>query len=474
MTLDLHPPSVVFRGRFWGADELTELAARWRQPVHDSESPLVAVVMTNHPQAVAAFFAAFRGSRPLIVLPPTPSAWRAEPPLPKATQLVLPPVLAELAPAAEALGLRPMALPEPAAAMSLGTAVRSSVTSPGLVLFTSGSTGAPKPVYRTADQVVGSARLIFDLLGVPRGSWVAGTLPLFTTHGVSCLLGTAERAGILGLLERFEPAAALTLFASHPFHYWPGVPVMAQMLARLARQRSLRRSHVPPICSVAGASLSEETGRAFREEFAVSLRVIYGSTEAGMVSMDDLSEEPRWDGGARVAPGVEVSIGDDPRAPVTSGQPGRIWIRSPFYMEGYGYPPTLARPDGLDGWWPMADRGRLSDDRRLAVLGRVDDAFKTRAGFLVEPAAIIATLLACPGVADAAVVPVASPAGVVPGALVESAFTIEVSELRSRLAARLPWWCQPVVLRVVDALPRLATGKVDHERCAAMLHASLG
>lgn len=460
---------MLFRGRDWPADELTSLAARWLDVVRDDGAPLVAVVMGNHPQAVAAFFAASGGSRPVVVLPPEPAAWRTEPPPPPGTRLVLPPALADLARAAEACGLGARVLPEPAAIASRDVAAARFLATPGFVLFTSGSTGAPKPVYRTVAQVLGSVTRILDAVRAPRGAAIAGTLPLSTTHGVSTLLAAAERAGTLGLLERFEASTALSLFASRRFDYWPAVPVMAEVLTRAVARHEAGRWRVPEMCTVAGAPLAPAQWHAFRDRFGVALRAIYGSTEVGMVTIDSApADQVRPGRAGQVAPGIEVRIGDDPRSPVAAEAAGRIWVRSPLFMEGYGYPPRLERDDGIDGWRPMADRGRLDDDGNLAIVGRIDSAFKTRGGYLVEPEAIAGALRALPGVTDAAVLPVATATGIVAAALVETA-TLREADVRTQLQAALPSWSQPRLLHVVPVLPRLATGKIDRSACSAIL-----
>jgi len=224
------------------------------------------------------------------------------------------------------------------------------------------------------------------------------------------------------------------------------------------------------MCTVAGAPLSEAQWHAFRERFGVALRAIYGSTEVGMVSIDAApADEIRPGSAGQVAPGIEVRIGEDPCSPVPADVAGQIWVRSPLFMQGYGYPPRLERPDAVDGWRPMPDRGSLAEDGTLTIAGRTDEAFKTRGGHLVEPEAIAAAIHACPGVTDAIVVPIDTDSGVVAGALVESTATLRAAELRTQLQAALPSWAQPRVVHVVAALPRLATGKIDRRRCAAIL-----
>jgi long-chain acyl-CoA synthetase len=326
-------------------------------------------------------------------------------------------------------------------------------------------------VYRTPAQVLGSVMRILDAVAAPCAAEIAGTLPLSTTHGITTLLAAAARRGTLGLVERFEPAAVLTLFASREFHYWPAVPVMAEMLTRLAERRPSGRWRVPAMCTVAGAPLTVAAWRAFRKRFGVPLRAIYGSTEVGVVSIDAApSDEVRPGRAGQAPPGVEVLIGDDPRAPGSPGGAGRIWVRSPLYMEGYGYPPELEQPPAIDGWRALADRGWLDDGGNLYIAGRADDAFKTQGGYLVEPAAVAAALNACDGVTDAIVVPVETPSGIVAGALVESPVGVRAPELRAHLETALPSWSRPRMVHVVGALPRLATGKIDRMRCSAILH----
>ena len=145
------PPPVFFRGRHLSAGEMAGMAgASWDAlgaPFRES-SRLTAMVMANHPEAVALFFALSACRAPLVLLPPEPRGWRTAPALPPATRLVLTPALASHAAEAAALGLDVTVLPQPRAVAADAAGGLPFLTCPGLVFFTSGSTGLPRPVYR--------------------------------------------------------------------------------------------------------------------------------------------------------------------------------------------------------------------------------------------------------------------------------------------------------------------------------------
>jgi long-chain acyl-CoA synthetase len=138
-------------------------------------------------------------------------------------------------------------------------------------------------------------------------------------------------------------------------------------------------------------------------------------------------------------------------------------------MEGYGFPPRLAARKGCEGWWPTQDLGSLDDMSCLTLAGRVDDCFKTSGGYLVNPGEIADALMSHPGVADLVVLPVPSPAGVLIGALVESASTLDPHEVRVVAARTLPPWLSPQIVAVTACLPRLAGGKPDRAACLVLL-----
>lgn len=469
----LLPPSIIFHGRPWSTEALTGMAAGWRD-VLDKEFQAsgrpIAMVMANHPDLVALLFALSCFPSPLILLPLDLRPWRSSPPLPADTRLVLLSVQQHLEADARSLGFDVTILPDPDEAR-VSPNEPAFMTMPGLVLFTSGSTGRPRPVYRSTPAALSMARTLMGTVGLSRGSGVIATLPLARAFGLNLgLFAAAVLEAPLALLERFDHNALLRLFASQKYQCWAGTPMMADVLSRCP----LPGPHpAPPVCLI-GGHVSADLARRFKERFGVPLRSYYGTTETGSISVDGaLGVEVRAGTAGRPVPGVELCIGD-PGTPHPAGMLGQIWISSPRCLtEGYGSPPDLEPPETVHGWWPSPDVGSLDEGGFLTIAGRLDDCFRTAAGYLINPGAVAAALENFRGVTDTAVVPLETTTGPVLGVLVESATPLSTVDLRNHLLRSVPRWSQPRIVETTDALPRLASGRVDRRACITLLATSL-
>lgn len=469
------PPPILFEGRRWSAEELAGLALGWRDVIEGemARAPrLVALPMANHPEAVALLFALSCFSVPVVLLPPALRGWQSVPAVPDGTPLFLPPALWRLAAEGERLGLRPHRLSEPARAASAGAP--SFMAAPGFVFFTSGSTGTPRPVYRTAAQLLEAGRSPTAAVGFPAGAGLIGAVPLDRTFGMHHgLMAATVLRRPLALLARVQPHALLALFASGDYHYWAGMPVMADVLSRCRLPGAAPRPHpAPPICVISGR-LSGPVCEAFRARFDVPLRQLYGTTETGAVTMDAAPADlVRPETAGRPLPGVRVRIGDDPRTPLPAGTPGRVWVSSPGCTPGYGFPPELEPPPSIGEWWASPDVGELDGDGYLTLAGRMDDCVRTGAGHVMSTAVIASALETHPRIAEAIVVPIGRATEPVLAALIECVGVLDMDEVREHLARTLPPWSQPRVLVQVHALPRLPSGKPDRLACIARLEQS--
>jgi acyl-CoA synthetase (AMP-forming)/AMP-acid ligase II len=190
----------------------------------------------------------------------------------------------------------------------------------------------------------------------------------------------------------------------------------------------------------------------------------YGLTEHPTVSASSLDDDPEVlahsDG--HVLAGVEVQIRDDAGSVLRAGIEGEIFTRGPDRCAGYLHP-DLNRAFDAHGWMSTGDLGVLDARGNLTVTGRSKDLI-IRNGVNIAPAEVENALMACPGVADAAVIGIPDERTgerAVAVVVAQRGQDVSLSALTAHLAAMgvaKPKW--PEELRVVDELPRTASGKV--------------
>ena len=311
-----------------------------------------------------------------------------------------------------------------------------------VVLFTSGSTGEPRPVALTRENFEASARGSADILGVRTDDRWLCCLPVFHVGGLSILVRSALNATTAVLEERFDVQRVKDLLESGEVTVVSLVPTM---LARL-RDAGLERAHGLRALLLGGGPIPDELF-AWAVGVGLPVRLTYGMTE----TTSQIATAAAGERLAHPLPGVGVRISAD----------GEILVRGEMVAPGAA--------DG-DGWLHSGDVGSLDADGRLTVHGRLKDLIVT-GGENVAPVEVEQALLAHPGVADAGVLGVpdrewgeAVCALVVPGEL-----GVAPDQLREWCRERLPGFKAPKRIELVDALPRNAAGKLVRDELRTLI-----
>lgn len=308
---------------------------------------------------------------------------------------------------------------------------------PWTLLFTSGTTGAPKPVLLSHRNHTASALASAWSLGVsPDDRWLC-VLPLFHIGGLAILIRSAVYGTAADLHEGFDTGRAGAALAGKATL----VSLVPTMLRRLV---DAGHEAAPPLRAIllgGGAAPAELVARARKR----GTRVVrtYGMTETA----SQIAAATADHAGARPLPGVELRIGPE----------DEILVRGPM----------VARSQvGREGWLHTGDRGRLDGEGRLQVLGRLDEVIVT-GGENVAAGEVEEALRSHPGVAEASVAGTPDPewgeavtAWVVPTRGLEPSPAELIDHCRQRLAG----FKLPKRVHFVPALPRSAAGKVMRSR----------
>ncbi|MFG1320804.1 AMP-binding protein [Xanthobacter autotrophicus] len=350
------------------------------------------------------------------------------------------------------------------------TPVETGPDDPGIIIFTSGTTGNPKGALHGHRVLLGHLPCIQfvhqympqpgDLHWTPVDwAWIGG---LFDVLFPSLYLGVpvlAHRA------KKFDPDAAMDLMARHHVRNVFLPPTALKLL----RQADVRHDGLKLRSLLTGGeTLGAELGAFVQERLGVEAREIYGQTECNLVVGSNSSFFPIRPGAmGKAIPGRDVRIVDDEGHPLPTGAEGHIGIRrgDPVMMLEYWKNPEATAQKYAGDFLLTGDMGRQDEDGYLWYVGRSDDVI-TSAGYRIGPGEIEDCILKHPAVALVAVVGVPDPlrteavkAWVVlkPTAVPSEALAKEIQDfVKTRLSAHE----YPRHVAFADTLPMTATGKI--------------
>jgi len=332
-----------------------------------------------------------------------------------------------------------------------------------MVIYTSGTTGAPKGV------VVSRQAIAADLDALTQAwQWTADDvlvhgLPLFHIHGlVLGLLGSLRVGNRFVHTGKPTPAGYAQACAEAGGTLFFAVPtVWSRVVADQAAAQALR----PARLLVSGSAalpvpvfdrLAELTGHRPIERYGASESLITISTRA------DGERRPGWVG-LPVA-GVQTRLLDDngDAVPQDGETVGKLQVRGPTLFDGYlNRPEATAEAFDADGWYRTGDVAVLDSEGMYRIVGRESVDLIKSGGYRVGAGEIETSLLGHPGVQEASVVGLPDEdLGQRIVAYVVGSADLNTDELINYVAQELSVHKRPREVRIVDALPRNAMGKV--------------
>jgi long-chain acyl-CoA synthetase len=283
------------------------------------------------------------------------------------------------------------------------TPVDSLPSDLAILLYTSGTTGLPKGVMLTHENLGAAVESAFrQNPDLERGPMLH-PLPMTHVYGV-LVQNVANRWGFSTVLMRqFEPGRALEAIEGYKIRYLPVVPTMLMyMLQHPERERRDLSSLVRIISG--GAALPEPLRQKTEAVFRCRIDQGYGLSESCSVATGYEIDRPYRPGSAGVAtPGVEIRILDDQGRPVAARSAGEICLAGANVTGGYWRDPDATNELIKDGWLHTGDIGFLDEDGYLFITDRKKDLI-IKGGENISPREIEEALYLHPAVAEVAVV----------------------------------------------------------------------
>ncbi|MCC5619794.1 acyl-CoA synthetase [Nostoc sp. CHAB 5715] len=353
---------------------------------------------------------------------------------------------------------------------NVGRLLEVDVTRRALILYTSGTTGKPKGVVTTHQNIQAQVTSLITAWEWTSSDRILHILPLHHIHGIinvlTCALWTGAKCH---LLSKFDAETVwnqicdgdLTLFMAVPTIYVK--LIAAWETASKERQKSMSAGCAKMRLMVSGsAALPVQVLEKWQTISGHFLLERYGMTEIGMALSNPLHGERLSGYVGKPLPEVEVRLVDESGELVPAGTPGEIQVKGPGVFLEYWQNPQATAKTFQDGWFCTGDTAVVENDN-YRILGRMSvDIIKT-GGYKVSALEIEEVLREHPDIQECAVVGVADlewGERVCAALVLQGSQALTLESFRSWAKERLAVYKVPTQILTVAELPRNAMGKV--------------
>ena len=353
------------------------------------------------------------------------------------------------------------------------------------LLFTSGSSGEPKGVVLTHRNLLGNCWQISSLSILPAEAVMLACLPIFHSFGFCATVWYPLLRGcrVVTVPSPLDTRRIIDAVREEGCTVWVAAPTFARPVLKKAERRDLRTMEV----LVTGAEkLPEELAAYAREKFHLELMQGYGLTETSpVIGLNQPDPAPgaetnthqtgqRAGSIGRLVPGMTARVVDpETFAELPATETGLVLFRGPNVFPGYLNDPAKTEGAFRDGWFVTGDLGRFDEDGFLFIEGRLS-RFSKLGGEMVPHGTVEQKILEAFGLVGTEgyavfVAGVPDPAKGEQLVLLSTRPEITADVLREKLsAAGVPNLWIPRVVKPVEAIPVLGTGKLDLKAAKAL------
>jgi long-chain acyl-CoA synthetase len=338
------------------------------------------------------------------------------------------------------------------------------------MLYTSGTTGRPKGVFRRTRPVVSQLTAVAN----ETAKWTPGkdlsilTGPLYHAAPLGLNLVLPINAGVATILmDKWDPEETLRIIHDHKATHTHLVPTMMHRMLQLPEAVRNKYDVSTMRWIIHGAApCPAHVKKSMMDWFGPALYEYYSATEGGgvWITPQEWLRKPGTVG--RAVPGVEVKLLDIDGNPVPQGEDGLIYTKAPatgrfeYYKE-----PGKTQSSYKDDWFTLGDVGRFDEEGFLFLTGRTAELIIS-GGVNIYPVEIDEVIIRHPAVADAAVVGVPNEdwgeeikavVELKPGHAADAATAQSIIDFAKE---KLPGFQRPRTVDFVEQLPRSPAGKV--------------
>jgi malonyl-CoA/methylmalonyl-CoA synthetase len=330
------------------------------------------------------------------------------------------------------------------------------------LLYSSGTTGVPKGIMLTHNNLITNTKSLVEVFGFSDKDCLLHALPIFHVHGLFVALGCVFLSGAsMQWIANFNVGKVIDLLPKCTVMM--GVPTY---YTRLLSEESFGLNTVKNIrLFVSGsAPLLEETFAEFEGRTGHRILERYGMTETNMNTSNPLEGKRKPGTVGLPLPGIIVRITDECGNEMSRGEVGNVQVKGPNVFKGYWKLPEKTAEDFTeDGYFNTGDKGYIDDEGYLSIVGRSKDMVIT-GGLNVYPKEIELLIDGLQGVEESAIIGLPHPdfgEGVVAIVVCDIGVELFESHIISEVKENMANFKVPKRVVFVDELPRNTMGKVQ-------------